>query len=55
VEKLDEQAKWVEEQQQGVGFSVENLVGNVPVSGGNEGPLWKAVKARRMWSQYQDS
>jgi nucleolar complex protein 2 len=48
VEKLDEQAKWVEEQRQGMAFSAENLVGNLPVSGGYEGPLRKAVKARRI-------
>lgn len=42
VEKLDEQAKWVEERRAGMEFSPENLVGDVPVSGGDEGPLRKA-------------
>ena len=42
VEKLDEQARWVEERRAGMEFSPENLVRNVPVSGGDEGPLRKA-------------
>ena len=42
VEKLEEQARWVDERRAGMEFSPENLVRNVPVSGGDEGPLKKA-------------
>ena len=48
VEKLDEQAKWVEERRQGIHFSAENLVAHVPIIGADEGPLRKAVKARKI-------